>query len=135
STWAPLESVIRKLLTLQVRHMSVSRQEQRGRLSHSGITDLATQLHAMQEEFPEIRRFGSWSVMGCLLLYLVVIGPLDYFLVQRVLKRPSVTWWTLPAAVVIAGSLAVVTAQQVNGTDARANQVDFVDISVASDPS
>src|SRR5690606_18476747 len=69
------------------------------------------------------------------LLYILVIGPLDYFLVQRVLKRPSLTWWTFPLAVLIAGTLAVVTARSVNGSDARANQVDFVDISVTPDPS
>jgi hypothetical protein len=103
------------------------------RLAHSGIGDLASQLNAAQEEFDDVRRSSRWVVMGLVLLYLALIGPLDYWFVHRVLQRPEWTWATFPAVVVLAALLGIVTASASNGRTLQVNRFELVDVDVETD--
>ncbi len=100
-------------------------------LSTTGITDLATQLHAGQENFEQIHRASPWFVMGCLLSLLVVIGPIDYLIVHRILRRPHLTWVTFPVFAAIGTLLASSFATASNQTSYRANQLNIVNVDVA----
>lgn len=99
-----------------------------GQLSHSGITELDTQLHGLIEDFPEVYRLSSWMVMGLLLAYLVVIGPLDYLLVHKIMQKPKLTWITFPVMIIVGALAAVWGATWSNGTEILVNQFDIVDI-------
>ncbi|MCH7688524.1 MAG: hypothetical protein IH899_17890, partial [Planctomycetes bacterium] len=132
STWKSTSNIVRKILfgenqALMNRTHSTSRQ-----LTSSGITDLASQLHASQDYFPKIHRFTLWKVLGLMLMYLVLIGPVDYFLVHRLLKRPQWTWLTFPLIVAVSVLLAVQTARAFNQDELRVNQLDVLDIDVAT---
>ncbi len=107
-------------------------QFSRAKLTHTGITDIATQIHATQDVFPDVRRLSMWSVMGLLVLYLLIIGPLDYLIVHRVLRRPQLTWVTFPIIVAAAAAIAVWGASRTNGEKLDVNQLDLVDIDVQS---
>ena len=132
-TWAAVGSFCRKMVGAETDEDSTTGGRRlHGRLSHSGITELATQLHAIQEHFPDVSRSSSWTVMGLMFVYLILIGPLDYLLVHRVLKRPRATWITFPTMVVVAISLTVWGANVSNGNRLRINQLDLVDIDVHS---
>ena len=101
-------------------------------LSSTGITDLSTQLHAVQENFESIQRVSPWMVMGWLLALLIVVGPIDYAVVHRVLKKPLLTWVTFPIFAAISGLLASSLASRFNGETKRANQLNIVNVDVAS---
>lgn len=128
SRWKALPVLCRKLVDLREEHLAADRSVQRGGLAHSGVTDLATQLQAVLEDFSEVNRSSSWLVMGLMALYLALIGPADYLLVHRVLKRPQLTWLTLPTAIVAVGVAAAWGARATNGEQTRINQLDLVDI-------
>ncbi len=100
-------------------------------LSSTGITDLATQLHAVQENFEQIHRASPWFAMGCLLSLLVVIGPIDYLIVHRILKKPHLTWVTFPLFAAVGTVLASSFATASNQTSYRANQLNIVNVDVA----
>jgi hypothetical protein len=104
------------------------RSGSQGRLTHSGITDLASQLHAVQEHFPSIQRSSSWFVMAWILVYTVLIGPIDFVLVHKLLKRPAVTWLTFPLLVGAAVWLTVWHGQRANGGQLLLNQLDVCDV-------
>lgn len=99
-----------------------------GSLSHSGISDLKTQLHAIQDDFSRVRRLKIWQVMVLIVLFLLVIGPLDFLFVCHVLKRPRVTWVTLPVVIVLAISLAVWAGGRTNGRQLLLNQLEIIDL-------
>ncbi len=101
-----------------------------GRLTHLGITDMASQLNAAQDEFPEVRRLSHWSVLALILLYIVMIGPVDYLLVHRVFRKPVLTWVTFPTLICAASGLAVWAAGRVNGDRLLVNQFDLLDTDV-----
>ena len=73
------------------------------------------------------RAAGAVLVVAVLIvLYIVCIGPLDYFLVRRVLRRMEATWLTFSATVVLQRRRYVL-AYGLKGRELRVNQVDVVD--------
>lgn len=102
------------------------------RISHSGIAEMATQFQIGMETLPQVGERSTLSVLGLVLLFLVVIGPLDYFLVHRLLKKPGLTWLTFPAIVVGAGLLAGSVAGGANGDDIRSRMCELIDLDADS---
>src|SRR5690606_12971170 len=69
--WSGLPVVIRRVAGWDRSTGHADAKLRGGRLASSGIGDLATQLRATQDDFPSVRRFSLWGVMGLLLLYLL----------------------------------------------------------------
>ncbi|QDT16729.1 hypothetical protein [Alienimonas californiensis] len=67
---------------------------------------------------------GVWA-----LVLLVVVGPLDYLLVHRLLNRPALTWVTLPLWLGGATALAVWGTAEADATPRR---LELVDVDVAA---
>ncbi|MBC7820258.1 MAG: hypothetical protein IAG10_25520 [Planctomycetaceae bacterium] len=117
-----------KRLTLLVTEKETAKSAVRSALSQSGITDLASQWRAAVIHMPDVARPTLWGALGLLLAYSAVIGPLDYLLVHKLLKRPHWTWGTLPLLVAVARVGSVWLAYAVNGDTAKLTQLDVVDI-------
>jgi hypothetical protein len=126
--WTALRSVIEKLAGGHAHPAPGTARSSNRQLTHVGVTDLATQLQQTQEDFPAIRRPSYWWVMGLILLYVAVIGPVDYLLVHRLLRRPELTWLTFPILVGVAVAAAVWDASRTNARDLLVNQLDLVDV-------
>jgi hypothetical protein len=132
--WPSLPAVLRKLAGIQVR--STRQQAQTNRqLTHTGVTDLATQFQGAQEDFPAVERPSHWWVMGLLFAYLAVIGPLDYLIVGRWLRRPEWTWLTLLILIGLGAGAAAWGAARANGRGLLVNQFDLIDIDEESQTS
>ena len=94
----------------------------------AGVSDLATQLARAGDRFPEVRRPKHGTILLVLLVWAVVVGPLDYLLVHRVLRRPALTWLTLPLLVAAtAWGLHAATGAAI-GTTPQLNRLDVLDI-------
>ncbi|MCA9022279.1 MAG: hypothetical protein KDA74_19155, partial [Planctomycetaceae bacterium] len=131
--WDGLNNLSRKLATRAKQPLASSQQNAvlGKRISQTGISELETQLFHSQQNFPGINRPSHWWVMALILIYLLVIGPLDYFLVHRILKKPHITWITFPAMVLIAIAWGGFTAFQDNGSVLHSTQLNVVDYDVA----
>ncbi len=127
SRWDGRSNFIKRLL-LPSNETESAKVPARSSLSQSGITDLASQWRAAAIQFPEIERPTLWGILGLLLVYAAVIGPLDYFLVHKLLKRPHWTWASLPLLVAVASVGTVWLARAANGDAAKLTQLDVVDI-------
>lgn len=132
STWSDLPALASRLVSDRRDGEGTGDRRTGGALARSGVTDLATQLHAAQEQFRTVERLPLWSVLLLMLGYLLLIGPLDYVLVHRLLRRPRLTWLTFPVAVAAAAALTIWGARQTNGRQMQLNQVDVVDLDAAS---
>lgn len=73
----------------------------------------------------------SWVALA-VILYVAFIGPGDFFLVKRGLKRMQSTWITFPLAVVAVCVAAYWASHRAKGSALRVNQVEVVDVDVAS---
>jgi hypothetical protein len=99
-----------------------------GRFNRWAISDLAGQLRAALEQFPGVRLIPFGWVAFFIFLYILLIGPGDYFFLKKVLKRMELTWITFPTIVVAVSLLAYYAAYLFKGNDLLVNQVDVVDV-------
>jgi hypothetical protein len=100
-------------------------------LRHQGISDIASQWSAKLDSHAAVKRPSYWTVLALLLGLLLLVGPLDYWLVNRVLKRPTLTWITLPLW--LAGGIFVGGwwSDRANGSAARGQLLELLDIDEA----
>ncbi len=95
-------------------------------LNPTGVTDLQTQLVNTVDSFPEIVRPSYWVVLGSALLFMLIVGPLDYVLVHRVLMRPHWTWVSLPVWIGLGGAVGLSAASRAGGEHELIRQLDLV---------
>ncbi|MDQ3332642.1 MAG: hypothetical protein M3552_18665, partial [Planctomycetota bacterium] len=123
STWAGRPNLIRKAILRNEPTKAKGR-----RIIAPGVSDIATQLARSDDSFPNVERPTVGAALILLIVYAAVVGPLDYLLVHRVLKRPALTWITLPLLVAASGWWLHAAAANANGTTSRFNQTDILDI-------
>lgn len=130
SRWDGRTNFVKRLL-LGTTNSESTKSPARSSLTQSGITDLASQWRAAAIHIPEIGRPTLWGALGLLLVYAAVIGPLDYLLVHKLLKRPHWTWASLPLLAAVASLGTVWFAHAANGDVTKLTQLDVVDIDAA----
>jgi hypothetical protein len=94
----------------------------------NGITDLSTQLRAALEDYPGVKLIPFGWVAFFIFLYILLIGPGDYFFLKKVLKRMELTWITFPTIVLTVSLVAYYAAYLLKGNDLLVNKVDIVDV-------
>ena len=130
--WESLPMLCERLADSPESTVASQQRTAASQLSQTGVSDLQTQLATGLDLFPGISLPTSWTVMGLMLLLLIVVGPLDYLLVHKILRRPRWTWVTFPLLVIAGAGAAVGAARQQLPAKPLANQVDVVDIDAAS---
>jgi hypothetical protein len=129
--WSAAGDLVQRLFDLEE---SQARREQTvsNRLTQTGITELATQLDASLDEFPSVSRFTVWHVMGLLAALVLVVGPIDFVLVHKLLRRPELTWVTFPLMALVAAGCAVYWSTDAKGERMLLNQLDVFDVDAGS---
>lgn len=103
-----------------------------GESSYLGYNDLVGQLRATMDVFPNVRIITFGQVAALLIGILLLIGPIDYFLSVRWLKRPVVSWF-FAGAVLLAASLGLAWLYGTLRPDrVRINAVQVVDVDAAT---
>jgi hypothetical protein len=88
---------------------------------------LARNLQSSLESLPQVPVISfSWIAL-LVLVYIVLIGPLDYLILKKIFKRLEWTWVTFPTIVLVASLGAYWTAHRLKGSEIRIQKVDLVD--------
>jgi hypothetical protein len=74
--------------------------------------------------------FGWVAVL--IILYILLIGPIEYFFLKRVFGRLELTWITFPIIVLTVSLAAYFTAYSLKGRDLKINKLDVLDVDSAS---
>ena len=93
---------------------------------------LASNLRGYIDHFEGVPVISFGWVAVFILLYTLLIGPIEYFFLKKVLKRLELTWITFPIIVVTVSAIAYFTAYYIKGNDLKLNKVDIIDIDPAS---
>ena len=97
-------------------------------LVHLGFTDIIGQLFAPMEQFSKVQ-FVPFTAIAILIgLYILCIGPLDYFLLRKVFGRMELTWITFPLFSLLFCGLAVGISLWSRPPTLQANQLEIIDI-------
>jgi hypothetical protein len=103
--------------------------------NYNAENQLLTQLYGYLENFEEVPVISFGWVALFIFLYILVVGPLDYFFLKKVVKRLELTWITFPTVVLTISAIAYFTAYYIKGKDLRIRKVDLVDVDMtASQP-
>jgi hypothetical protein len=93
-----------------------------------GYDDLAGQLRSSLEDFRGVRMVPFFVVASLVAIYILLIGPGDYFLLRRLRRRMEWTWITFPAVVVLVAGGGYWASSWLKRDVTRVNQVDLIDI-------
>jgi hypothetical protein len=96
------------------------------------VPELADELKRGRETFESVPVISFGWVALFILFYILLVGPLDYFILKKVFKRLELTWVTFPAVVLTVSVAAYFTAYALKGDDLRVNKVDLVEFDLHS---
>ncbi|MGH7225182.1 MAG: hypothetical protein ACRELF_18325, partial [Gemmataceae bacterium] len=90
--------------------------------------ELGVELKRDLETFEDVPVISFGWVALFILVYIVLVGPFDYFILKKIFKRLELTWITFPVTVLLVSAAAYATAYCVKGDDLRINKIDLIDI-------
>ena len=99
-----------------------------GRFVQNQVQDMASRLVQALEQFQGVTLVPFGWVAAFIFLYILLIGPGDYFFLKKVLKRMELTWITFPTIVVTVSLVAYYAAYKIKGSDLRVNKIDVIDL-------
>src|SRR5262249_55935756 len=111
-------------------HAELAPRQERGlaRETAERPEELGTFLQRGLENFEDVSVVSFGGVAFFILLYILLIGPLDYLFLKKVVKRLELTWISFPFVVLVSSVAAYFTAHALKGDELRINKIDIVDI-------
>ncbi len=100
--------------------------------SQLGLTDLSGQLRAGLDKFKGVNVLPFWVVGAVLLSYIILIGPVDYYLLKKLVGRMELAWLTLPLVALAVCVFSYWLANRAKGHALLWNHVELFDVDVAS---
>src|SRR5262249_5456013 len=93
-------------------------------------TAVALRRHVDTFDGVPVISFGWVAVF--IVLYILLIGPVEYFFLKKVLGRLELTWVTFPVIVITVSAAAYFTAYSIRGRELKVNKLDIVEVDPAS---
>ena len=94
--------------------------------------EAAVALRAYNDAFEGVAVVSFGWIALLIVLYIILIGPVEYYFLKRVLGRLELTWVTFPIIVLTVSVAAYLSADAVKGRELKVNKVDVVDVDVKS---
>lgn len=94
---------------------------------NNNADDLSVQLHGSLDRFPKLIIGNLTQMTAIVFALLLVIGPLDYFLVAKRWKSPRATWLTISLAAIGCCGLLVLIQNRWKPSSSTVNQTEVVD--------
>ena len=131
--WPGRTRLLRNLLQREVATDATrAKRAPTGQVSHVGYRDLSGQLRSALDQFSGVSFVAFSWVAGIIMIYILLIGPVDYFFLRNVLRRMEWTWITFPLIACGFALLALILNQQLKGGRLLINQIDLVDADLSS---
>ncbi|MEL7498819.1 MAG: hypothetical protein AAFN77_14520 [Planctomycetota bacterium] len=130
--WANYSDLIRSLVsqTSVVQEESRSTINRSGSVSHYGYTDLMGQLRVPLDRFSNVG-FIPFTLIAILIgVYILLIGPVDYFLLRRLFGKMELTWITFPFFSILFCGIALWLSQWTRPGEIQINQLEIIDVDV-----
>lgn len=94
--------------------------------------ELATEVRQHTDSFASVPVISFGWVALFIVLYTLLIGPVEYYVLKKVFKRLELTWITFPVIVLTVSAVAYFSAYALKGSDMKVNKVDLVDVDPAT---
>jgi hypothetical protein len=94
-SWPDRKLLLEKLLLDSIDSPRKIQTGSSSQVALVGYDDMAGQLRSFLDDFPSVQSGNLLAVAAVVALLVALIGPLDYFVIQRILQKPTWTWWSL----------------------------------------
>jgi hypothetical protein len=94
--------------------------------------DAAAALRTYNDAFEGVAVVSFGWIALLIVLYILLIGPVEYYFLKRVLGRLELTWVTFPIIVLTVSAAAYFSADAVKGRELKVNKIDVVDVDGSS---
>lgn len=128
--WPNRGLLVSRLLDLPVAAPGV--RDEPAAVMHYGFTDISGQLRSALDQYAGVWPVPFSLVAGLVILYVALIGPVDYFLLRKLSPKMELTWLSFPLLVLAFGVAAYLLAHRLKGDEVRANQISLIDIDAES---
>ena len=126
--WPGRARLLANLLASSHGRADEEQSEPRRAVTHVGYEDLSGQLRAALDQFPGVTLVNFTTVAVLTIVYLLLIGPGDFLLLNWLQLPRQTTWFTFG---LVACGLAVgvwLLGRETHGDRPRLNQVELIDI-------
>lgn len=100
--------------------------------SYLGYDDMVGQLRATLDLFQGVQLISFGQLAAMLVLFLLLVGPLDYFVCVIWLKRPELSWYIAGLLSIVACAALISMFQSMRPDKVCVNSVQIVDIDTQS---
>ena len=128
SSWDDKKLFWDKLLDLRDRGGDSTGNGRGNAVYMNQSNEVSSLLFGSLQQFPGVRLVPFGWVAFFVFLYILLIGPGDYFFLRKVVKRMEMTWVTFPLIVITVSGAAYAAAYYFKGTELRINKVDAIDV-------
>ncbi|MCA9246825.1 MAG: hypothetical protein KDA42_06905 [Planctomycetales bacterium] len=125
--WEGRSGMINRLLNRQRPRLAETDLARQGAVNTIGYQEMSGQLRAALDRFGGVAFVSFWVIAVLIGLYAVAIGPLDYWLVHRLLNKPNATWVTFPLWGLLFAGIGVAATTRMKGDVSRLRQVELLD--------
>ncbi|MGY8769878.1 MAG: hypothetical protein ACKVH8_15785 [Pirellulales bacterium] len=135
SNWDGRHALLSKLLKSDAQksaETAISQQQVGKSAAHLGYQDISGQLRMALDQFSGVQLISFLLIGTIIVVYILMIGPGDYFLLKKCFPRMEWTWFTFPVMVIGTCVLIWQVAVWAKGTELKVNQIDLVDIDIES---
>ncbi|MFT5300579.1 MAG: hypothetical protein ACI87E_002986 [Mariniblastus sp.] len=129
--WKGFTNLISRLVAGADKSLSETGGQRSSRgnsVSHYGYQDLIGQLRVPLDRFSKVQFVKFALIAALIVLYILCIGPGDYFLLSKVFKKMELTWLTFPLVSLLFCCLAVGIARMTRPNNVQLNQLEIIDI-------
>lgn len=133
ANWKGNPMLLSRLLGGGGRETSLVKSASHSSASNYGFRDLSGQVRASGERFTGVSVVTFVLVAALIVLYAICIGPLDYFLLSRVLGRMEWTWVTSTITTLVFAGIAWALVANSRPDRVVVNHAEIVDIDGSSD--
>lgn len=93
-------------------------------------SELGGRLETNLDNFGEVPVISFGWVALFIVVYILIVGPIDYFFLKKVVGRLELTWITFPVLVLLISALSYYAATAIKGDQLRINKIDVLDVDV-----
>ena len=126
--WKGFSSLLKRFVTVESSGEQESDNPRTNRVTHYGYEDMVGQLRVPLDQYSNVKFVAFTWVAVLIGLYILLIGPGDYFLLRKVLGKMELTWVTFSLISLAFCGLALWTASWTKPNDVQINQLEIIDV-------
>jgi hypothetical protein len=130
--WAGTQALLRQAFIRASFGVSASQAAASGGFFGASLAQKGSNLSQVLSDLPSLDLPAWWLIGSLVLLYVLLVGPINYFALRAINHRP-LAWVTVPTIALVAAGGAYGAGTLTKGRSVQANEVSIIHVASGSD--